>query len=95
MPTNGVGKHHQTRRFSLTRRMAILRLQSNSPCINVGNNAYVVGSTDLDGRPRIVGGMVDMGAYEFQGPRMGEFIRLVAAIWPADRWLGGFHRPRP
>jgi hypothetical protein len=45
-----------------------LRLQSNSPCINAGNNAYVAGTTDLDGRPRIVGGTVDMGAYEWEQP---------------------------
>ncbi len=44
------------------------RLQSNSPCINAGNNAYVMGATDLDGNPRISGGTADMGAYEFQNP---------------------------
>jgi predicted outer membrane repeat protein len=45
-----------------------LQLQSASPCINTGSNAAVPAdiTTDLGGNPRIVGGTVDMGAYEFQ-----------------------------
>jgi hypothetical protein len=53
-----------------------LRLQSNSPCINAGDNAYVVGSTDLDGNPRIVGGTVDIGAYEYQTP-----VSMISYAW--------------
>lgn len=40
------------------------RLRADSPCRDVGNNAYVQGSADLEGAPRILNGTVDMGAYE-------------------------------
>jgi hypothetical protein len=43
-------------------------LQTSSPCINSGGNAFVSGTNDLDGNPRIRGGTVDIGAYEDQTP---------------------------
>jgi hypothetical protein len=44
-------------------------LQAGSPCIDAGDpNGDYTGRTDLDGHPRVSGGMVDMGAYEAQEP---------------------------
>ncbi len=43
-------------------------LQSDSPCINGGCNHAVNSAFDLDGNPRVVGGTVDVGCYEFQSP---------------------------
>jgi predicted outer membrane repeat protein len=42
-------------------------LLEDSPCINTGDPSYVPepNETDLDGNPRVVGGRIDMGAYEF------------------------------
>jgi hypothetical protein len=38
----------------------------NSPCINAGDPQYIAGpnETDLDGKPRVIAGRIDMGAYE-------------------------------
>ncbi|VGO21629.1 choice-of-anchor Q domain-containing protein [Pontiella sulfatireligans] len=41
------------------------RLSAGSPCIDAGSNAVVYVVVDLDGNARIVGGTVDMGAYEY------------------------------
>jgi hypothetical protein len=42
------------------------RLQAGSPALNVGKNygSTVVGNVDLAGNPRVVGGLIDIGAYE-------------------------------
>ncbi|MFN4255144.1 MAG: T9SS type A sorting domain-containing protein [Saprospiraceae bacterium] len=50
------------------------RLRPCSPLVNAGTNTAVPpGGTDLDGRPRILGGTVDIGPYEMPG------IALAAA----------------
>lgn len=43
-------------------------LLPSSPCIDAGDPCYVTepNVTDLDGNPRVIGGRIDMGAYEFQ-----------------------------
>lgn len=44
-------------------------IAAGSPCIDAGDPNYPAepNETDLDGNPRVVNGIVDMGAYEFPG----------------------------
>jgi parallel beta-helix repeat protein len=63
-------------------------LLPTSPCINTGDPNYVPepNETDLDGLPRIIGGRIDMGAYEFNH-------QPVADAGPNQTvyaWINGF-----
>ncbi|HRX86399.1 MAG TPA: right-handed parallel beta-helix repeat-containing protein [Phycisphaerae bacterium] len=50
------------------------RLAAGSPCIDTGVDALPTGVVeDLDGRPRVVGGTIDRGAYEFPPALPGDF----------------------
>jgi len=42
-------------------------LLTDSPCIDTGDPSYVADANaiDLDGNPRVIGGYIDMGAYEY------------------------------
>jgi hypothetical protein len=63
------------------------QLQPSSPCINAGNNSFVTISNDLAGNPRIVGGIVDLGAYEFQSPIHYVAISNTAPVSPFTNWV--------
>jgi len=53
-------------------------LLAGSPCIDAADPNYVAepNETDLDGKPRVIGAQIDMGAYEYSPPILAE-VRIV------------------
>ena len=64
------------------------RLLAGSPCIDTGSDTLSVGSSDLDGNPRVINGTIDMGAYEYGTQAPGPTLRIAASdgnvtlAWP-------------
>jgi hypothetical protein len=62
------------------------RLALGSPCINAGYNSYVSDFNDLDGNSRIVGDVVDMGAYERQDAGSDVDTDDIADFWEMEKF---------
>jgi len=56
-----------------------LQIQLGSPAIDMGNNGFSTTSIDLAGNPRIDGGTIDLGAYEY-APPSGSNLSIAAAV---------------
>ncbi len=76
-----------------------LRLRAGSPCIDKGNSGAVPPDSadlDLDGKPRVSGNAVDMGAYEVQAGAAGsgriapDAAKKAAAGSPSARAANDF-----
>jgi hypothetical protein len=53
-------------------------LLEDSPCINAGDPNYIAGpdETDLEGKPRILLGRIDMGAHEYS-PSIAAEVKII------------------
>src|SRR5690606_11476990 len=78
-------------------------LKPSSPVINIGDNErYPGGSTalenelDVAGMPRLYGGTIDLGAYEFQGtpvsntPPVANSVDVEGTLFVGDSLWGGY-----
>lgn len=62
-------------------------LNAASPCVNAGNNSFITVSNDFAGNPRLFGGLVDLGAYEFQSPVRYVNVSNAAPAAPFTNWI--------
>jgi subtilisin family serine protease len=59
-------------------------LRASSACIDAGSNGFVFTAMDADGNPRIIGGTVDMGAYEFESGPLACYLEGDTPLGPPD-----------
>jgi hypothetical protein len=64
-------------------------LLPGSPCINTGDPNYVPepNETDLDGKPRVIGGRIDMGAYESPIPAEVRIVPRTLNLTSKGNWI--------
>jgi len=64
-------------------------LLQGSPCIDTGDPNYIVepNETDLDGKPRVIGGRIDMGAYELPVPAEVRIVPRIINLASKGKWI--------
>ena len=64
-------------------------LLPSSPCIDAGDPNYIASpnDTDLDGKPRVMGGRIDMGAYESPLPAEARIIPHTINLASKGNWI--------
>lgn len=67
-------------------------LRPDSPCINAGDPNYVAAPNeiDLDGNERVLGGRIDMGAYEYQVPTIYVDTNAPGPTHDGSRWANAY-----
>ena len=69
-------------------------LMRDSYCIDAGDPNYVAepNETDLDGKPRVIGGLIDMGAYEYRPliPAEARIIPRTINFASKGKWIAAF-----